>query len=255
MSLKGLLKKVLPEFILRPIYLARSYSVVRGRLTYRQDGLYTTHNTDFLREPRFVEAYERGRQAGIFQDSTIHYRAYVACWAGLKGRDLDGDYVECGVYRGAMSRMVMHYVGFKELRHKKFYLLDTFAGIPASSITEEERTYGRRAGVFAETFDVVKATFREFDNVVLVRGEIPETLSKVPAQKVCYLSLDMNCAGPELSAAEFFWPKMVSGAVIVLDDYGFDTHQVQKRVFDDFASRKGVKVLPVPTGQGLIFKP
>src|SRR5436853_5655109 len=103
---KSFLKRILPSFILKPIYIIRGYSLVYGKLTYRQDGLYTTCNTDFLREPKFVEAFRRGRQAGILHDSKIEYRAYIACWAGLKGRDLEGDFVECGVYRGAMSRMV-----------------------------------------------------------------------------------------------------------------------------------------------------
>src|SRR5689334_15572829 len=98
------LKKLLPEFILQPIYWARSYNLVQGRLTYRQDGLYTTCDTDFLQEPRFVEAFALGRKAGILNDSQINYRAYVACWAALKGSALEGDFVEAGVYRGAMSR-------------------------------------------------------------------------------------------------------------------------------------------------------
>ena len=75
------------------------------------------------------------------------------------------------------------------------------------------------------------------------------------AEKVCYVSLDMNAARPEIAAAEFFWPKMSSGAVMVLDDYGWPFHEVQKREFDAFAARHGVTVLPLPTGQGLMFKP
>ena len=65
----------------------------------------------------------------------------------------------------------------------------------------------------------------------------------------------MNCAAPEIAAAEFFRDNLVSGAVIVLDDYGWKGYIEQKKAFDDFASRKGVQVLSLPTGQGLIFKP
>ena len=57
-------------------------------------------------------------------------------------------------------------------------------------------------------------------------------------------------------AAEHFWPRLVSGAVIVLDDYGYsDDYLRQKRAFDAFAGKNGVQVLLLPTGQGLIFKP
>jgi O-methyltransferase len=77
----------------------------------------------------------------------------------------------------------------------------------------------------------------------------------VRAEKVCYLSIDMNCAEPEIAAAEFFWDKMVTGAAMILDDYGWLGQGVQKRAFDDFARRKRVPLLCLPTGQGLILKP
>jgi hypothetical protein len=41
----------------------------------------------------------------------------------------------------------------------------------------------------------------------------------------------------------------------VLDDYGWRKHREQQRAFDDFANRRAVQVLALPTGQGLILKP
>jgi hypothetical protein len=84
---------------------------------------------------------------------------------------------------------------------------------------------------------------------------VPDTLPRVTADKVAFLSLDMNCAAPEVAAAEYFWPKLVPGGIILLDDYGFTAHAEQRHAFDEFASRKGVPLLPLPTGQGVIFKP
>lgn len=48
---------------------------------------------------------------------------------------------------------------------------------------------------------------------------------------------------------------MVSGAIVVLDDYGWSGHEEQKHAFDSFARSRGVEVLSLPTGQGLILKP
>ncbi len=72
---------------------------------------------------------------------------------------------------------------------------------------------------------------------------------------MAYLSIDMNCVLPEIAAAEHFWERMPSGAVTVLDDYGWNLHEQQKAAFDAFAAKRGVSVLSLPTGQGLIFKP
>jgi O-methyltransferase len=65
----------------------------------------------------------------------------------------------------------------------------------------------------------------------------------------------MNCVIPEIEAAEFFWDKLVCGGVIVLDDYGWKGHHLQKQAFDEFAAKRGIKILSLPTGQGLIIKP
>jgi len=170
------------------------------------------------------------------------------------GRELEGDFVECGVYRGAMARMILHYIDFQLLPQKRFYLLDTFNGVPLESLTEEEISL-RRPADFEESYERVKETFSAFENVTVVRGAIPGTLTEVKSDKVAFLSLDMNAAAPEIAAAEYFWPKLVSGAVMLLDDYGWPNHDVQRREFDRFAARHGVTVLPAPTGQGLIFKP
>jgi hypothetical protein len=91
--------------------------------------------------------------------------------------------------------------------------------------------------------------------VVLIRGPVPDTLSQVDIHKVAYLSIDMNCTGPEEEALRHFWPKMSPGGIVVLDDYGFSGHESQKRAADRVALSVGVQVLSLPTGQGVMVKP
>jgi O-methyltransferase len=87
-----------------------------------------------------------------------------------------------------------------------------------------------------------------------MKGMVPDTLTKVNIEKVCYLSLDMNCALPEIAAANFFWDKIVKGGMILLDDYGLVQYQEQKIAFNEFAKEKNIEILSLPTGQGLIVK-
>lgn len=228
--------------------------LVEGPLTYNQDGLATKHNCDFVRDLSFRRAYDLGKSTGSWGDADPLWRAYVVCWAAHKAMALEGDFVECGVNKGGYSYAIMHYVDFNK-SDKNFYLLDTFSGLVDDFITDEERLLGRVAEIHNDCYEYVKNMFSRFPNAVIIKGAVPGTLAEVKAEKVCYLSLDMLCTAPEIAAAEFFWEKMVSGAVILLDDYGFPGHEPQKRAFDDFASTRGVKVLSLPTGQGLIFKP
>ena len=49
---------------------------------------------------------------------------------------------------------------------------------------------------------------------------------------------------------------MVSGGVIILDDYGYaDSHTEQRMAHIAFAKSKNVEILTLPTCQGLILKP
>ena len=65
----------------------------------------------------------------------------------------------------------------------------------------------------------------------------------------------MNCAPPEVAAAEYFWDRLLPGAVVLLDDYAYLGFGVQKSAMDAFAAAKGVAICSLPTGQGLLLKP
>jgi O-methyltransferase len=256
-QLKQYVKSILPTRLVnlvRTLRRLRHYTLVLGPLTYNQDGLATRHNCDFLTDQRFREAYQMGKELGGWGRAEIQWRAFVTCWAANRAVSLGGDFVECGVNRGGLAMTVMHYIDFKSL-DRKFYLLDTFCGLVEKYINEEEKQQGIVSGGYEECYEFVKETFRDFPNVEIIRGTVPDTLPLVKAEKVAYLEIDMNCAEPEIAAAQYFWDKLVSGAVVILDDYGWKGHIVQKRAFDQFAQHRGVHVLPLPTGQGLIFKP
>lgn len=233
--------------------LIRGYYSRLGGYSYNDDGLITYHHSDFLNDPLFIESYRLGKATGSWRSANVEWRTYIVCWAAAKGKNLEGDFVECGVNKGGYSRAVMHYVDFKSLKDRTFYLCDTFNGFPEDSKHLAPPGALHR---YRECYDEVVQTFREFDNVRIIRGKVPDTLSHVKADKVCYLSLDMNYAEPEIAAAEHFWDRLVSGAVIVLDDYGYSDNFLKiKHSFDDFARKRNVQVLLLPTGQGLIFKP
>jgi len=225
-----------------------------GPLTYNQDGLATKHNCDFLTMPRFKEAYLHGKNTGSWGASEIQYRAYIACWVAQRASGLAGDFVECGVNRGGLARTVMAYTNFKSL-NKTYFLLDTFQGLAEQYVNTTEKQRGLNPWGYTECYDAVVETFSEFQNVAIIQGTVPDTLPQVTAPKVAYLLLDMNCTLPEIAAAEYFWPKMAPGALILLDDYAYDGYSEQKHAFDRFAADRGIEVLALPTGQGLISKP
>ncbi len=263
MRINDIIKRVLPRRIkgaisvfLNPVILQSMNGSVKQAypdFPYFHDGLATIHRHDFMQDERFMTAFKEANK--YLLGPNMYWRTYVVCWAANKGVLLEGDFVECGVYKGGFAKAVTSYTQFQKL-DKRYFLFDTFNGLSKnlSSDKEQEREF-----LFhryeEDYFEEAKKNFISYSNVNLVRGSVPETLENAPITKVAFLSLDMNSAIPEESALNFFWDKLSSGAAIVFDDYGFNGYEEQKIVHDKFALSKNLEVLLLPTGQGLLFKP
>lgn len=230
-------------------------NVFQGPILYKTDGVITSNNCDFINDPRFSAAYKVAAATNPWVGFNMPWRVYVVCALADMVKHLKGDFVECGVNTGAYSRAVIEYVNFSSL-DKTFYLLDTYQGLVQGQVTKEEikAGIGSYFGNYKDVYDEVVETFKPFPAKV-IRGAVPGTLEQVKSDQICYLSIDMNVVEPEIAAANFFWDKLVSGGVMILDDYGFPSHIVQKNAFDLFAKEKGVSILYIPTGQAIIFKP
>ncbi|MBI3516200.1 MAG: class I SAM-dependent methyltransferase [Proteobacteria bacterium] len=234
-------------------------------LTYVSDGLATWNKSiDFFERPRFQSAYRRGmnsghrigRAAGSDHDIRIEWRVAICCWAAWHGRQLPGDFVECGTNTGIYSLAVCEYIDVNSTE-KSFWLFDTFAGHPAEQLNPQERRLhegSTAAGTYSDVYEIAQRNFAPFPKAHLVRGKVPDTLGSVAIDKVAYLSIDMNLEYPERAALKFFWPKLVPGGIVVLDDYGWLQHRSQKDSHDAFATAHGVEIFALPTGQGLLLK-
>lgn len=251
--IKKLIKKILPGSIQKKLRIF-NYTI-RGKLSYAEDCLFTTINADFLNDPKFVRAYNLGKD--LMQDSwgdyDFRWRAYIVAWAANYAKNLEGDFVECGVNTGMNARMIIDYIEFDKIP-KSYYLLDTFTGMDEKYSTKEEMIRSESMGYVTDIYESVKKTFKDFNNIIVVKGAIPETLPEVSLDKVSLLLIDMNCVMPEVEAMEFFWEKMVPGGLIIMDDHGFPGHGAQRSAHIKFAEKHNVKILPLPTGQGMIIK-
>ncbi len=262
---------LLPKRLLRLIALvAGEAEITSFNPTYHQDCLATNHWGAFANDLKFQSVYQKAVGEGLAVDPKIEWRAHVACWAAVNGLKLGGAFVECGVNRGFLSRIIIDYLGVDSTPN--FYLLDTYSGFSEKYLSQKEseqlKSYhaklvslGRlsnggawQAGIYDECYDEVVRTFSDCPQVKVVRGAVPETLQQVQENRIAYLSLDMNCFAPEIAALEYFWPKLVPGAYVVMDDYGWPGHEEQRDAFDDWAKRTGVPLLSLPTGQGLLVK-
>lgn len=234
----------------------------RGVLDYAADGVGVWgKNLSFMHEPKFAAAWAKSRELnkeGWVKSKRgvpeVAWRAHVACWAASRGLALEGDFVECGVHTGLFSVTIAEFLNFTQ-QPKKFYLFDTFAGLPDYALKPAEDT-GRTINdrKYFDVFDIAKRNFAPYPNIELVKGVLPDTLSAIDGKKIAYLSIDLNNVVGEKAVIERLWPQVTPGAIILLDDYGFAAFADQHDMWNDFARSVDRVIVTLPTGQGLLVR-
>lgn len=220
----------------------------KSQATFARDGLWTLHNADFLRDPAFARAYAAGRATGSWGGADIEWRVHVALWAAAQALAVRGDFIEFGVNRGGMSRAIVEYVDWAALG-RSFFLLDTFAGFDPAYPASYDKNWQ-----YGDTQALVAATFSAFPRIEIVKGTVPASLERVGSERIAFAHIDMNCVEPEREALEWLWPRLQTGGIILLDDYGWAGHEPQKEAHDRFAAERRHMILSLPTGQGLLVR-
>jgi hypothetical protein len=144
--------------------------------------------------------------------------------------NLPGLVVECGVYKAAsLIRWATFRDGLEAARARRIVCFDAFGAFPRSEIAgDEDRAFIERfesggEGLTQEEVRAVLAHKGLETNVELHAGDVRETVPRYlaahPATRIALLHLDMDVYEPTAFALERFWPLLVPGGVVVIDDY------------------------------------
>lgn len=212
---------------------------------YFGDNLLTWgRNNSLFEDDAFRDAWGSNIQNDA--DQAIAWRRYILACAAFHCVQLEGDFAECGVYTGTGIKTVMDYLGGAAFP-KTFWGYDTFDYNPV----EGHHFAGQEAGFF----DKVKARFAAYPQVRLIAGFIPDSFAQGMPEKLAYLHIDLNNAEGELAALEGLFDRVVSGGIVILDDYEWaGVYRKQKQAEDPWFEARGYRVFPLPTGQGLVLK-
>lgn len=188
---------------------------------------------------------------------------------------IEGDFVECGVWRGGNSiaaKLTFENCG----SDKKVWLFDTFSGMTAPTEKDTTRFSDKSAGdrfdegqtgehnewCFASLEDV-KANFQlantDLGGVRFIAGDVTKTLAvdaNLP-EGLCVLRLDTDFYDSTKAEMEVLYPRLACGGSLLIDDFGHwdgarraveeyvDTLPSQSRPllhYTDYSGRMGIKV-------------
>lgn len=212
---------------------------------YFGDNLLTWgRNMSMLDDEAFVRAWRSNIESP--SDEAIVWRRYVLAMVAYHCVQLDGDFVECGAYTGVGIKTVIDYLGGIDFP-KTFWGYDTFEHTAAM-------LNHPMPALSPELFDRIRTKFASYPQVRPIKGSIPESFVQGCPSQVAYLHIDMNQAPAEVAALDRLFDLVVPGGIVILDDYEWAAYRPQKLAEDPWFDKRGYRVMPLPTGQGLVFK-
>ncbi len=174
----------------------------------------------------------RGRPAtGIDRELLATVKPYTFCGEQklaslhklslqLRAKGIEGDIVECGTYRGGSAAVL----GTTLTPKQHLWLYDSFAGMPAVSEND-----GPDAGQYAGKGVAAKADVEEVlgkvhvppNQVTIHEGWFADTFQFPLPERVALLHCDADWYDSVMLVLETFYPRVVDGGCIVLDDFGY----------------------------------
>jgi O-methyltransferase len=209
-------------------------------------------NLSFRHDKKFVSAFYDSVTSE--QEKSLVWRLHTLVWAAQTALLVDGDFVECGVFKGFCSSVLLKYLNFQDFA-RKAYLYDTFEGLPEKTSTEQERrTWDYTQYDSEAVYNGVLEKFSKYKNVTIVRGVVPDTFEVAIPEKIAFLHIDMNSEMAEMLALEHLFDKVTPGGMIVFDDFGWSCNANQMKAELTFMNERGHHILELPTGQGVVIK-
>lgn len=149
----------------------------------------------------------------------------------VRHNNIQGDYVECGVWRGGKILGILKYLEFHQNTTPNVWLYDTFSGMTPPEDIDVDFRNKKAADIFHEvscmnSLDGVKQMLSDCtypaDKIKYVVGDVCETLlnpANVP-DKIALLLLDTDWYKSTKVELDVLWEKLEVGAPCIIDDFG-----------------------------------
>jgi hypothetical protein len=155
----------------------------------------------------------------------------------LNRNQIQGDFVECGVWRGGSIMAAM--LTLKQLgdTSRNFYLFDTYEGMTpptdkdvmfdgttaADVLANTEKKEGPTYWCIASLEDVkrnVYSTGYPQEKIFFIKGRVEDTVPQQAPAKISLLRLDTDWYESTKHELDHLYPRLASSGVLIIDDYG-----------------------------------
>ena len=187
-----------------------------------------------------------GRDWPMFGYSMVGHRRLENlefCLRSIVNERVNGDFVECGVWRGGASifaKAILNLLGDSE---RVVWLADSFEGMPVQK--EQDKADFALAGneFLAVSLEIVRENFERFglldDKVKFIKGWFSDTLHKSSINNIAVLRLDGDYYSSTMDVLDALYDKVSTGGYIIVDDY--DAFVSCRTAIQEFLAARSIK--------------
>lgn len=209
----------------------------------RKSRLELVNLEDIFRDKDFIQVYNKVKDQTMVRIERC-YTLYRSVKYILKN-NIEGDLVECGVWKGGSSMLMAHALLQSGASNRKIYMYDTYEGMSkpgqadgenAMDQWEKGKTDGTHNTMCYSPFETVRSnilsTGYPAENIVMVKGRVEETIPGTKPSAIALLRLDTDWYESTKHELEQLYPLLAKHAPLIVDDYG--AWQGAKKAVDEY---------------------
>ncbi len=162
---------------------------------------------------------------------------------------LPGVMVECGVWKGGSMMAIAESLLACGVRDRDLYLFDTFQGMTEPTVDDPAWTHEawrqHTGGWNVAPLKLVQANLTSTgypsDRLHYVVGRVEDTLPDKAPATICLLRLDTDFYESTKRELSTLYPRLVSGGVLIIDDYG--SFEGSRKATDEFLRAQPKQIL------------
>lgn len=210
------------------------------------------YKKDFIEEYKLIEPYTMTSIDRIYALKTaIEYTI---------NNNIDGSYVECGVWKGGSCMLIAKTLIDNQKIDKEIWLYDTFEGMTQPTNEDVEVETNLKGMELLENIDKttdklnmwayapkdlviqnMNSTGFPNRNIKYIEGRVEDTLSESKPKSIALLRLDTDWYESTKVELEQLYPLLVDGGILIIDDYGH--FEGAKKAVDEYF--KSIKQKPL----------
>jgi O-methyltransferase len=169
----------------------------------------------WLQDTEFNEAYD------VIKEYTLvdKYKCYELWQLIQESTKLKGAIIEVGVWKGGSAALIAKRAQLSDIQDN-IYLCDTFTGVVKAGEKDSLYLGGEHADASKKGVQRLLKKLN-LNNIKILEGIFPEETEKFVKDenfRFCHIDVDVYQSAKDI--VEWIWPKLVTGGIIVFDDYG-----------------------------------